>query len=180
MKRKPEPLKAECQHPEPALTTFEELCMVVGFLVLIAGVGGVLLYGIYSALLLAKPNVMAIFDKPPERLPGELVDKAMALPGAIVISPHRDLTELGIVKKALDKNDEDTPIFVTSPTIAVHTGKGGWCLWELGADGSFRSPYGYIEEGLHYLEYNVVKETGSYDGYQTAYDNFTKCVAEGK
>jgi hypothetical protein len=63
--------------------------------------------------------------RPPS--PEELVDRAWAIPGAIVLSPHRDLVEMGLY----DVKSGWAEVHLLSPAIAVHSRKG-WCVWPLG------------------------------------------------
>ena len=121
-------------------------------------------------------------EKPAPLTPGELVDKAMAMPGAIVLSPHRDLVEMGITSSvAVDSVTDEIyspEIHLCSPAIAIHT-KKKWCVWELGAKCGFNLK-GYIHHAEDYVSiHGPLYENGSIDGYQAAFTVFQKCVSEG-
>lgn len=125
--------------------------------------------------------------------PAELVDRAMALPRAIVISPHRDLVEMGIVK-LVDGEQGDIGFYTCGPAIGVPT-KNRWCIWDLGMGCGMKIRNGqkhdYLmnESLLLGSEVTVASHKGKFNAnytmigsavsYHTAYDAFTKCVAEG-
>lgn len=110
-------------------------------------------------------------------LPGELVDKAMAMPGAIVLSPHREVRELLGVKGYTHLTPygilaEEVPEYLCSPAIAVHIGKR-WCLWELGKACEF-NPKEAVEYPMT-LEVVVSK-----NGYRESYHEFSDCITRAK
>lgn len=112
-----------------------------------------------------------------ELSPGDLVDKAMAIPGAIVISPHRDLVEMGLAEIRDNPEECDLTLTTGSPAIAVHT-KKRWCVWELGEG------YLLVHHGLEHCNgVDVWGFDNTFIGggrdYKLAYDSFTRCVAEG-
>lgn len=122
------------------------------------------------------------FETKPERqakelTPGELVDKAMEIPGAIVISPHRDLIEMGLA--VITENPEQCDITLTtgSPAIAVHA-KKKWCVWELGYE--YALNYHYKEEcGAVKVWGNTNTFIISGSDYKLGFDAFKKCIDEG-
>ena len=101
--------------------------------------------------------------------PGELVDKAMTIPGAVVLTPHRDLAEIGFTMASGAR--------VGSPSIAVRT-KKGFCVWELGNDYLIKIDSSSLATGdtLYHQDDQFIS---SHAGYQLAYDEFSRCVAEG-
>lgn len=112
-----------------------------------------------------------------EKSPGELVDLAMAVPGAIVLSPHRDLVEMGIVPITAVSEECSINIYVDSPSIAVKTRKH-WCIWGLGMGGWHSAYANCFGTGVTPV-LSQFSDFNSYNGYQSAFDSFTKCVAEG-
>lgn len=109
--------------------------------------------------------------------PGELIDKAWAIPGAILITPHRDLIEMGLVEVVTahpEAFDKCKPMaHVISPTIAVPT-KNGWCLWQLGLKGGHVNSRGACAK--IYLDFSDITSVTSENGYQAAFDQFQKCI----
>lgn len=93
----------------------------------------------------------------------ELVDSAMALSGAIVISPHRELSTIG------DDFGESGTLKVAAPSIGVHT-PNGWCVWSLGTNavGDFQNMV--VDGAYHFSIF------GSKSSYQSGYVNFMHCV----
>jgi hypothetical protein len=114
---------------------------------------------------------------PPEASPGALVDKAMSIPGAIVISPHRDLVEMGLATITGNPEGCDFSLTTGSPAIAVHT-KKKWCVWELGYT------YLLVHHGLKNCGgVSVVGNDNTFIGggehYKEGYEHLQKCVDEG-
>lgn len=109
--------------------------------------------------------------------PGELVDKAMAIPGAIVISPHRDLVEMGLAE--LTNNPQGCPVSLTAdaPSVAVHTRKN-WCVWEFGSRQLLDYHNKQHCDGVAFAGHGITFISSAI-GYQKAYDLFRKCVDDG-
>jgi hypothetical protein len=112
----------------------------------------------------AYPLAKAIMARPGPS-DAALVDQAMVMPGAIVISPHRDLVEMGIIHAP-------TPVYTAGPAIAIHTRKQ-WCIWSLGHDAT------PIMGGTSQSEYGVEATIfGNWHGYPAAFADFKKCVQD--
>ena len=158
---------------QPKEKWYIDVVQILGFCALVFFIGIIVVGGIKTGEYVFSK----IYDSHQEKSPGELVDLAMALPGAIVISPHRDLIEIGIQAEEIDSGGNHTPVYLTSPAIAVHT-KKNWCIWELGWKGFFSYDRDFEKKGGH-LFFGNITEIGSAYGYQTAYDGFTKCVNDG-
>lgn len=94
--------------------------------------------------------------------PSFYVDAAMYLPGAIVISPHRDLRDMGII------SPNYPPYYTAGPAIGVPT-KNGWCVWSLT---DFSVAGQYADES--YFAYGA-DIFGSRGGYRDGYSKLVNC-----
>jgi hypothetical protein len=130
----------------------------------------------YAQKALQNPPTAAIAS------PGELVDQAWAIPGAILLTPHRDLVEMGIYEVASGWAE----IHLFSPTIAVSTRKG-WCLWPLGKFGVHVNGGDVATNRWNGASIaisptvfdHIAGMVDSFHGYQSAFDRFKACVDEG-
>lgn len=128
-------------------------------------------FSIAAVLIATMSGIKYFARKEPPKIPSpaELVDRAWSIPGAIVISPNRDLNTLGIVESSWD-------VRVSAPSIGVHTRSGRWCIWNLG-----RGWIHFPDQADKGDKINL-KDTwyvGDAFGYQSAYDRFKECVDEG-
>lgn len=112
-----------------------------------------------------------------ESPPGELIDKAMAIPGAIVISPHRDLVDMGLATVTGNPEGCNFSLTTGSPAIAVHT-KKRWCVWELG-DTHLLTQHGLKTCGGVNVYGNDNTFIGGGENYKEGYEHLQKCVEEG-
>jgi hypothetical protein len=94
-----------------------------------------------------------------------LIDEAWKIPGVILVTPHRPLSEYGI-------NLEEK---LSAPMLAVKTARG-WCGWSLGTL-LFESEW----EGFSWSSSDGRRSqfVSSYDGYPAAFASFKQCVDEG-
>ena len=134
----------------------------------------------------------AFFAKPeePKLSDAALIDEAMKIPGAIVLSPHRDRRDFNIYAVTGADLDDSFSVKLCSPGIAVRT-KKRWCVWVLGEcmykEGVPKDSAVFGNSVIvHNPGHEEVSMDGKYteffssaNGYPAAFNDFQQCITEG-